>query len=86
MSQLAQVKVGRISNPIANVTQTLEKVSDKEKIDRLLALLINQFSQAHDMNQVPPLTNVFIDMKAKCDEVLDVLVEQGLKAKTLHGG
>jgi hypothetical protein len=38
------------------------------------------------MNQVPPLTNVFIDMKAKCDEVLDVLVEQGLKAKTLHGG
>jgi ATP-dependent RNA helicase DDX5/DBP2 len=45
LSQPVQVKVGRISNPIANVIQTLKKVSDKEKIDKLLALLIDQFSQ-----------------------------------------
>jgi len=68
------------------VTQTLEKVSDKEKTDRLLALFIDQFSQAQDMNQVPPLRIVFIEKKARCDEMLDVLVEQGLKATTLHVG
>jgi ATP-dependent RNA helicase DDX5/DBP2 len=44
LPQLVQVKVEKVSNPIANVTQALEKVSDEEKIDKLLALLINQFS------------------------------------------
>jgi ATP-dependent RNA helicase DDX5/DBP2 len=68
------------------VIQTFEKVSDKEKVDKLLALLVDQFSQAHDMNQVPPLTIVFVENKATCDEVSDALVKQGLKATTLHGG
>ncbi len=62
--------------------QTFEKISDKEKIDRLLALLVDQFFQAHDMNQVPPLTIVFVDRKARCDEMSNALVEQGLKATT----
>ncbi len=75
LSQPIQVKVGRISNPIANVIQTLKKVSDKEKIDKLLALLTDQFSQTQDMNQVPLLTVVFVERKARCDEMLNVLVE-----------
>ncbi len=86
LSKPVRVKVGRVSSPTANVAQTLEKVTDKEKIDRLLALLVEEFSQAQDSNQVPPLTIVFVERKARCDEVSDALVEQGLKATALHGG
>jgi ATP-dependent RNA helicase DDX5/DBP2 len=68
------------------VIQTFEKVCDKEKIDRLLALFIDQFSQTHDINQVLPLTIVFVERKVKCDEMSNALVKQGLKATTLHGG
>ncbi len=75
MSQPIQVKVGKVSNPTTNVIQTLEKFSDKENIDRLLALLIDQFSQAQYMNQIPPLMIVFVERKARCDEMLNVLVE-----------
>jgi hypothetical protein len=42
----SQVKVGKTNIPTTNVIQTLEKVSDKEKIDKLFALLIDQSSQA----------------------------------------
>jgi len=66
------------------VNQTLEKVSEKEKLDRLFALLVNRFSQAHDMNQVPLLAINFVKRKARCDEVSIFLVEQGFKATTLH--
>lgn len=81
-----RVKVGRVSSPTANVTQTLEKVTEKEKIDSLLALLVDEHSQSLDSNQPPPLTIVFVERKARCDEVTDALVEQGLKATALHGG
>ncbi|CAM6017881.1 unnamed protein product [Sphagnum balticum] len=86
LSQPVRVKVGRVSSPTANVSQNLEKVADKEKIDRLLAFLEEEFSQAEDTNQAPPLTIVFVERKARCDEVSDALVEQGLKATALHGG
>ena len=81
-----RVKVGRVSSPTANVTQNLEKITEKEKIDSLLALLVDEHSQSLDSNQTPPLTIVFVERKARCDEVTDALVEQGLKATALHGG
>ncbi|KAG0605379.1 hypothetical protein M758_9G054100 [Ceratodon purpureus] len=81
-----RVKVGRVSSPTANVTQNLEKITEKEKIDSLLALLVDEHSQSLDSNQPPPLTIVFVERKARCDEVTDALVEQGLKATALHGG
>jgi ATP-dependent RNA helicase DDX5/DBP2 len=56
-------------NPTTNVIQTFEKVNDKQKIDKLFTLLVDQFFQAHDMNQVISLTIVFVERKARCDEM-----------------
>uniref|UniRef100_A0A7I4FAT6 RNA helicase n=1 Tax=Physcomitrium patens TaxID=3218 RepID=A0A7I4FAT6_PHYPA len=86
LNKPVRVKVGRVSSPTANVTQNLEKITEKEKIDSLLALLVDEHSQSLDSNQPPPLTIVFVERKARCDEVTDALVEQGLKATALHGG
>jgi ATP-dependent RNA helicase DDX5/DBP2 len=38
------------------------------------------------MNQVPSLIIVFVDRKARCDEILNVLVEYRFKTIALHGG
>lgn len=81
-----QVKVGKVSSPTANVCQTLEKVTDGEKIDRLLALLVEESSQAEKSGQPQPLTIVFVERKTRCDEVTDALVAQDLHAVSLHGG
>ncbi|XP_065847621.1 DEAD-box ATP-dependent RNA helicase 20-like [Euphorbia lathyris] len=81
-----QVKVGKVSSPTANVSQTLRKVSDSEKIDCLLALLVDHASQAEESGVPLPLTVVFVERKARCDEVAECLVAQGLLAVALHGG
>ncbi|KAK3002079.1 hypothetical protein RJ639_020241 [Escallonia herrerae] len=81
-----QVKVGRVSSPTANVSQTLEKISEYEKIDRLLALLVEEATQAEGSGHPFPMTIVFVERKTRCDEVADALVAQGLQAVALHGG
>ncbi|KAF3454793.1 hypothetical protein FNV43_RR05241 [Rhamnella rubrinervis] len=81
-----QVKVGKVSSPTANVSQILEKVSESEKIDRLLALLVEEASQAEGSGHPVPLTIVFVERKTRCDEVAEALVAQGLQAVALHGG
>ncbi|KAK2974590.1 hypothetical protein RJ640_025239 [Escallonia rubra] len=81
-----QVNVGRVSSPTANVSQTLEKISEYEKIDRLLALLVEEATQAESSGHPFPLTIVFVERKTRCDEVADALVAQGLQAVALHGG
>ncbi|KAL6978985.1 RNA helicase [Sarracenia purpurea var. burkii] len=81
-----RVKVGKVSSPTANVAQNLQKVSDNEKIDRLLALLVEESSQAELSGHLFPLTIVFVDRKIRCDEVAEALVAQGLHAVALHGG
>ncbi|XP_043725422.1 DEAD-box ATP-dependent RNA helicase 20-like [Telopea speciosissima] len=81
-----QVKVGKVSSPTANVSQILEKVSESEKIDRLLALLVDEASQAERSGHPQPLTIVFVERKTRCDEVTEALVAQGLHAVALHGG
>ncbi|ONH99629.1 hypothetical protein PRUPE_6G040300 [Prunus persica] len=81
-----QVKVGKVSSPTANVTQTLEKVSESEKTDRLLALLVEEASRVERSGHPFPLTIVFVERKTRCDEVADALVAQGLHAVALHGG
>ncbi|XP_048324802.2 DEAD-box ATP-dependent RNA helicase 20 [Ziziphus jujuba] len=81
-----QVKVGKVSSPTANVSQILEKVSETEKIDRLLALLVEEASQAERSGHPFPLTIVFVERKTRCDEVAEALVAQGLHAVALHGG
>ncbi|KAB1225665.1 ATP-dependent RNA helicase DBP2 [Morella rubra] len=81
-----QVKVGKVSSPTANVSQLLEKVSDGEKIDRLLALLVEEASQSERSGHPFPLTIVFVERKMRCDEVAEALIAQGLHAAALHGG
>ncbi|XP_048227048.1 ATP-dependent RNA helicase DBP2 isoform X2 [Ricinus communis] len=81
-----QVKVGKVSGLTANVSQVLKKVSESEKIDCLLGLLVEDASQAERADHPFPLTVVFVDRKARCDEVAEALVAQGLRAVALHGG
>ncbi|CAK9162107.1 unnamed protein product [Ilex paraguariensis] len=81
-----QVKVGKVSSPAANVSQILEKVSENEKIDRLLALLVEEDTQAERSVHPFPLTIVFVERKTRCDEVAEALIAQGLQAVALHGG
>ncbi|KAM0933609.1 putative RNA helicase [Dioscorea sansibarensis] len=81
-----QIKVGKVSSPTANVAQILEKVTDGEKIDRLLSLLVEEASHAENSGHCQPLTVVFVERKTRCDEVTDALVAQGLHAVALHGG
>ncbi|XP_024635995.1 ATP-dependent RNA helicase DBP2 isoform X2 [Medicago truncatula] len=81
-----QVKVGKVSSPTTNVSQTLVKVSENEKIDRLLDLLVEEASQAEKCGHPFPLTIVFVERKTRCDEVAEALIAQGLSAVSLHGG
>lgn len=81
-----QVKVGKVSSPTANVIQILEKVSENEKVDRLLALLVEEAFLAEKSCHPFPLTIVFVERKTRCDEVSEALVAEGLHAVALHGG
>ncbi|XP_024020033.1 DEAD-box ATP-dependent RNA helicase 20 [Morus notabilis] len=86
LSKPVQVKVGKVSSPTANVCQSLEKVCESEKIDRLLALLVEEASRAERTGHPFPLTIVFVERKTRCDEVAEALVAEGLHAVALHGG
>lgn len=86
LSSPVRVKVGKVSSPTANVSQNLNKVTDEEKVDHLLALLVEESSQAERAGHPAPLTIVFVERKTRCDEISDALVAQGLKAAALHGG
>ncbi|XXG42834.1 hypothetical protein AAC387_Pa01g3011 [Persea americana] len=86
LNKPVQVKVGKVSSPTANVSQVLEKVTENEKIDRLLTLLVEEASQAERAGHAFPLTIVFVERKTRCDEVAEALVAQGLYAVALHGG
>nr|XP_043611045.1 ATP-dependent RNA helicase DBP2-like [Erigeron canadensis] len=81
-----QVKVGKVSSPTENVSQTLEKITENEKIDRLLSLLVEEAALAENLGHPFPLTIVFVERKTRCDEVAEALVAQGLNAVALHGG
>ncbi|KAM0003474.1 putative RNA helicase [Helianthus debilis subsp. tardiflorus] len=81
-----QVKVGKVSSPTENVSQTLEKITENEKIDQLLSLLVEEAALAENLGHRFPLTIVFVERKTRCDEVAEALVAQGLNAVALHGG
>ncbi|KAL3653191.1 hypothetical protein CASFOL_002872 [Castilleja foliolosa] len=81
-----RIKVGKVSSPTANVSQTLEKVAENEKIDRLLDMLVEASAHSERCGHSFPLTIVFVERKSRCDEVAEALVQQGLQASALHGG
>ncbi|KAE8039428.1 hypothetical protein FH972_011839 [Carpinus fangiana] len=68
-----QVKVGKVSSPTANVSQILNKVSASEKIDGLLALLVEEASQAERSGHPFRLTIVFVERKT-CLLVADTML------------
>mmetsp|Transcript_13117 Transcript_13117/g.15863 ORF Transcript_13117/g.15863 Transcript_13117/m.15863 type:complete len:600 (-) Transcript_13117:184-1983(-) len=81
-----RIKVGTVSTPTANVSQHLEKTTDVNKIDRLLTIIMEEKAEAGKSYQQLPLTIVFVERKARCDEVADALCQEGIAACALHGG
>jgi len=79
------VKVGNI-RPTANVTQHLEKTTDDKKVDKLLHLVLEEKLSAERAGHPVPLTIVFVERKARCDEVADALCQEEVPATALHGG
>lgn len=87
LNKPVRVKVGSVSTPTANVSQHLEKTTDPNKIDRLLTLLMEEKVAAERSGQgTMPLTIVFVERKARCDEVADALCQEQIAATALHGG
>merc|ERR1719181_2348471 len=80
------VKVGRVASPAANVTQQLEKVTENTKIDSMIACLMEDYTVAKRDGQTPPLTIIFVAMKNRCDEVVELLRTEDMHAVALHGG
>ena len=80
------MQVGQVSTPTANVTQALQKTTDAQKMDDVAALLLEEARQAESSGQQMPLTIIFVERKARCDDVAELLRTEGLSALALHGG
>lgn len=80
------VQVGQVSTPTANVTQALQKTTDTQKLDDVAAVLLEEARQAESSGQQMPLTIIFVERKARCDDVAELLRTEGLSAVALHGG
>jgi superfamily II DNA/RNA helicase len=57
-----------------------------EQVDRLLHLVMEEKQAAENSGHTLPLTIVFVERKARCDEVADALCQEGIYAAALHGG
>jgi ATP-dependent RNA helicase DDX5/DBP2 len=55
-------------------------------MDEVAALLLEEKRQAEAADQQLPLTIIFVERKARCDDVAEILCHEGLKAAALHGG
>ena len=80
------LQVGQVSTPTANVTQALQKTTDVAKLDDVAALLLEESRQAESSGQQMPLTIIFVERKARCDDVAELLRTEQLSALALHGG
>jgi len=85
LNKPVHVKIGAI-RPTANVSQHLEKTTDAQKIDRLLHCIMEEKTAAERSGHPLPLTIVFVERKARCDEMSDALCQEGIAATALHGG
>ncbi|KMZ67605.1 putative ATP-dependent RNA helicase, partial [Zostera marina] len=63
LNKPVQVKVGKVSSPTANVSQTLVKVPEGGKLDQLLSLIVEQTAQAEKSGYPLPLAIVFVERK-----------------------
>ena len=82
-----KVKVGTVSAPTANVSQSLEKVPNgNAKIDRLCRMVVEEKMESVAHGNAPPMSIVFVERKAKADDVADMLNAEGVATASLHGG
>ncbi len=75
-----------MSTPTANVAQSLEHAGTGSKTELLVALLGEEMHASEQGGPPMVLTVVFVERKAKCDEVVSALKEEGIPAVALHGG
>ena len=75
-----------MSVPTSNVAQHLEKLVDAQKVDRLCELLLEEKSEAEKFGGTLPMTVVFVERKARADEIMTLLNEEGVAAAAFHGG
>lgn len=76
----------QVSTPTANVSQHLTKTTEQTKLDALLELIMQEGEAAKNSGNQLPLTIIFVERKARCDEVAELLYEAGFGAAALHGG
>lgn len=62
------LQVGQVSTPTANVIQRLVKTIDANKVDDLKLILLQEQEAADERQQKLPLTIVFVERKARCDQ------------------
>jgi len=87
LNKPVKVKVGTTSAPTANVSQHLEKVgADGDKVDRLVAMLLEEKAEAAKLGSSMPMTVVFVERKDRADEISHLLNAEGIPAAALHGG
>lgn len=86
LSKPVKVKVGAVSTPTANVAQHIEKVPDAGKLDRLCELMLEEQAEAAKMGRPLGMTVVFVERKARADDVAELLSAEGVPAVALHGG
>mmetsp|Transcript_10958 Transcript_10958/g.22807 ORF Transcript_10958/g.22807 Transcript_10958/m.22807 type:complete len:289 (+) Transcript_10958:3-869(+) len=84
-----RVKVGAVSRPTANVVQHLQKTTEPDKLEALLNMISQEYEMASRVGGPDarlPMTIVFVETKAKCDEIRDTLNANNFPAVALHGG
>ncbi len=86
LTKPVKVKVGAVSVPTANVAQHLEKLVDAQKVDRLCELLLEEKQEAEKFGGQMPMTVVFVERKARADEIMELLNAEGVTAAAFHGG
>ena len=65
----AGVQVGQVSTPAAKVAQHLQKVTEAVKMETITSLLLEENQLSEASGHAMPLTIVFVERKARCDEV-----------------
>ena len=81
-----RIKVGKVSRPTDNVTQSLVRSNtDEEKMNGLLNVIAQGYSQAEATKSPAPLTIVFVERKSKADKVSLHLCEEGVACRPIHG-
>ena len=66
------MQVGQVSTPAANVAQHLQKTTEAVKMETITTLLLEENQLSESSGHAMPLTIVFVERKARCDEVQPV--------------